>query len=225
MMKGTGTFSRFVRKSWWQEFLQTLKYSLYVITHPFDGFWDLSHEKRGSIAAANFIVFMVLLTRILSLRYTSFMFMYVYWRNVNVFQQCLSILLPLTIWCITNWGLTTLFDGKGKLRDVYMTTAYALTPFVLIQLPMILLSNVITINEGAFYSVLNMISLLWSGGLIICGMMMIHDYTLKKTLLFTLISVLGILIVIFLMLLFFTLVSDGVGYFVSLYREIIFRVY
>ena len=27
----------------------SLRYALYVMTHPFDGFWDLTHEKRGSI--------------------------------------------------------------------------------------------------------------------------------------------------------------------------------
>ena len=35
---------------------ESLRYALYVMTHPFDGFWDLTHEKRGSIAAANTIL-------------------------------------------------------------------------------------------------------------------------------------------------------------------------
>lgn len=40
----------------------TLRYALYVITHPLDGFWDLTHEKRGSVAAANVIIVMTFLT-------------------------------------------------------------------------------------------------------------------------------------------------------------------
>ena len=70
-----------------------------------------------------------------------------------------------------------------------------------------------------------MVSLIWSGGLIVCGMMQIHDYGLGKTLLFIVMTIAAMLVVIFLMLLFFTLVGDGVGYFVSLYKEIVFRLY
>ncbi|HQA98568.1 MAG TPA: YIP1 family protein, partial [Clostridia bacterium] len=196
-----------------------------VIVRPFDGFWDLTRERRGSMAAANFIVFMTLLTRILQLQYTSFLFVRVNWARINVFTQMLSILLPLLIWCVANWSLTTLFEGKGRMRDIYLGSAYSLTPYVLIQLPLILISNMVTVEEGAFYSVLSSISLIWCGLLLVVAMMMIHDYSLGKTLAFMVMSVFGMLVIIFVMMLFFSLVSDGIAYFVSLYKELSFRLY
>ena len=42
-----------INKQAWTRYWESLRYSLYVLTHPFDGFWDLTHEKRGSLAAAN----------------------------------------------------------------------------------------------------------------------------------------------------------------------------
>lgn len=209
----------------WARYGKSLKYATYCMFHPFDGFWDLTHEKRGSMAAANTIVIAVLVTRLLSLQFTSFLFNNVYWPEVNILQQCLSVLLPLVIFVLGNWGLTTLFDGKGTLKDVYMGTCYALAPFVILQLPMIVLSNVVTVDEAAFYSVLNMLSLVWSGGLIVCAMMQIHDYGLGKTLLFIVMSIFAMAVIIFLLLLFFTLVGDAVGYVTSLYDEIQFRLY
>ena len=209
----------------WARYGASLKYATYTMFHPFDGFWDLTHEKRGSMAAANTIVVALLLTRLLSLQFTSFLFNRVYWPEVNILQQCLSLLIPLALFVIGNWGLTTLFEGKGTLRDVYLGTCYALFPYVLLQLPLIVLSNWITIDEAAFYNVISMLSLVWAGGLIVCAMMMIHDYALLKTLLFIVMTVLAMLIIIFLMLLLFTLVGDGVGYFTTLYREITFRLY
>lgn len=209
----------------WARYGASLKYATYTMFHPFDGFWDLTHEKRGSMAAANTIVVALLLTRLLSLQFTSFLFNRVYWPEVNILQQCLSLLIPLALFVIGNWGLTTLFEGKGTLKDVYMATCYALFPYVLLQLPLIVLSNWITMDEAAFYTVINMLSLVWAGGLIVCGMMMIHDYALFKTLIFIIMTVLAMLIIIFLMLLLFTLVGDGVGYFTTLYREITFRLY
>lgn len=209
----------------WAKYLKSLKYATYCMFHPFDGFWDLTHEKRGSMAAAHTIVIAVLITRLLNLEHTSFLFLNVYWPEVNILQQCLSVLLPLVIFVLGNWGMTTLFEGKGTLPNVYMATCYALTPFVLIQLPMIVLSNWITMDEASFYTVLNMVSLVWSGGLIVCAMMQIHDYGLGKTLLFILISIFAMAVIVFLLLLFFTLVGDGIGYFTSIYKEITFRLY
>ncbi len=209
----------------WARYGSSLKYATYCMFHPFDGFWDLTHEKRGSMAAANTIVIAVLITRLLSLQFTSFLFNHVYWPEVNILQQCLSVLLPLVIFVLGNWGLTTLFEGKGTLANVYMGTCYALAPFVILQLPMIVLSNMVTVDEAAFYSVLNMLSLVWSGGLIVCAMMQIHDYGLGKTLLFIVMSIFAMAVIIFLLLLFFTLVGDAVGYVTSLYDEIQFRLY
>ena len=222
---GTSLVRRLASRTWWQRFFETLRYALHVIIHPFDGFWDLTRERRGSMAAANFIVFAATAIRILSLQYTSFLFMRVNWARINVFTEFLTILLPLLIWCVANWSLTTLFEGKGRMRDIYMGTAYAITPYVLIQLPLIFLSNVITVEEGAFHMVLSGVSLLWSGSLIVFAMMMIHDYTLGKTLAFILMSLFGMLVIIFVMLLFFFFFFDGIAYIVSLYKEISFRLY
>lgn len=217
-------FHKFIEKETYIRFFQTLKYSLYIIFHPADGMWDVIHAKRGSYAAANFIVLMTLFTHIWKLRFTSFLVMNVNWEKVNIIQEMASILLPLAIFCICNWACTTLFDGKGHLGDIYMGTAYALTPYVLIQIPMFIISNFVTVEEGAFYDVANVISLIWCVALIFMAMMMINQYSFGKTLLFTFITIFGMLVFIFIMLLFFSMISQGIAYFISLGREVIFRL-
>lgn len=203
----------------------TLRYSLYVITHPFDGFWDLTHENRGSIAAANIIILLALLTSIFKLQFTSFLFIKVIWEYVNIFELILGFLAPILVGCLANWGLTTLFDGKGNMKDIYMGIGYALTPYVLIQLPMTFISNLMTAQEGAFYYYLNTFSVIWCGLLVMCAVMMIHDFTLRKATLTLIATFVGMMLIIFVFLLFFSLVSDAVAYFVSLYKEIVFRFY
>lgn len=205
--------------------MTTLRYVLYVITHPLDGFWDLTHEKRGSVAAANIIIGLVLLTKVWKLQFTSFLFMKVQWEYINIFQEILTVLLPLIIGCIANWSLTTLFDGKGTFKDIYMAMGYALTPYVLIQLPMIFISNLLIAGEGAFYYYINTFATLWCVMLVISAMMMIHDFSIGKALVALGATLVGILVIVFLILLFFSLISDGVAYFVSLYKEIVFRFY
>ncbi len=214
----------FIKKDKFSQYIKSLKFALYCTTHPLDGFWDLTHEKRGSIAAANTILILTLLARILGLQYTSFLFNEVYWPEVNIFLYIASIVFPLALWCLGNWGLTTLFDGKGRLGQVYMATCYGMLPYPLIQFPLIILSNIVTVDEGAFYGVFSVIALVWAGLLIIAAMMQIHEYSLSKTILFTVASIFAMLVLVFILLLFFSMISQGISYFISLGREILFRM-
>ena len=70
------------KKETYSHYLATLKFSLYCITHPLDGFWDLSHEKRGSLAAANTILLLFLVCMIMKLPFTGFIFLLVYLEGV-----------------------------------------------------------------------------------------------------------------------------------------------
>jgi len=213
------------RGAWWQHYGQSLRYALHVITHPFDGFWDLIHEKRGSMAAAHTFLFLFLLTRVLKLMLTSFQFISAPVQHLNIFEEAASLLLPFLVLCLANWAMTTLFDGKGRFRDIYMGMCYALVPYILIQLPMILVSNMLTFEEGSLYSVMLTISVIWSVFLVFTGLMEIHDYGPGKTFIFLIVTVVGALVIIFLVLTFFSLLSDALGYFVSMYREIVYRLY
>jgi hypothetical protein len=211
-------------KAWWRHVGKTLRYSLYVSTHPLDGFWDLTHEKRGSIAAANIIAGVAVIVEVLRLTLTNFQFVTINMEYFNSIIVALRILLPIGLWTVANWSLTTLMDGKGRMFEIYMGVCYALTPYVLINIVMIVLSQFITFEEGAIYWVLAGFSVLWTGLLILSAMMMIHDYSLVKTVLSSLLTVVGMGVMVFVFVIFFSLVSDAVAYFMSLYKEILFRV-
>jgi len=202
----------------------SLRFSLYCMTHPLDGFWDLTHEHRGTMAAANTILILAVMARILKLRYTSFIFMTVYWEDLNIFLYIASVLFPLGLWVVGNWGLTTLFDGKGRLGQVYMATCYALVPYPLIQFPLMILSNGFTVDEAEFYAVFSAISLLYCAVLIVTAMGQIHEFSAGKNLLFTVATLFAMLVMVFILMLFFSMISQGIAYFITLGRELLFRM-
>lgn len=212
------------RKESWTRYCQSLRYSLHVITHPFDGFWDLIHEQRGTLAAAHTFLFLFLLVRVMKLILTSFQFINAPIQHINIFEEAASLLLPFLILCLANWAMTTLFDGKGRFKDIYMGMCYALVPYILIQLPMIFVSNMLTFEEGSLYSVMLSISVIWCVFLVFVGLMEIHDYGPGKTFIFIIVTIVGAAVIIFLILVFFSLLSDAFGFFVSLYREGSYRL-
>ncbi len=223
--KATASLKADNRKAWWSRYRESLRYSLYVITHPFDGFWDLIHEKKGTIAAANTFLFLFLLVRVLKLILTSFQFITAPIQHMNVFEEAASLLLPFLVLCLANWAMTTLFDGKGRFKDIYMAMCYALVPYSLIQFPMTIISNGLTYEEGSIFTIMLSVSVIWCVFLVFIGLMEVHDYGPGKTFIFLIVTVVGALVIIFLVLTFFSLLSDAIGYFVSLYREIVYRLY
>ncbi|MDR0876805.1 MAG: YIP1 family protein [Treponema sp.] len=201
----------------------TLKYAFYVIFHPLDGFWDLTHEKRGSIAAANVITAALILVEILRLTLTDFQFVKTHGEDLNIVVIAFRILLPMLLWTVVNWGLTTLLDGKGRLLDIYMATAYAFTPYILINAVMIAVSHVITLQEDAIYIFFTGLAMVWCVFLVLAAMMEIHDYSLTKAIGSTLLSIVGMGVMLFIFLIFFGLITDAVAFFIAIYKELIFR--
>jgi len=201
-----------------------LRYSFHIIFRPIDGFWDLKHEKRGSFKAAMIILLAALLTFVIVERYTGFLFNPVNLLYVNIFREIMTFLAVFVLFVVSNWCLTTLMDGKGTMADIATATAYALTPFILINLPLVAFSNVITLQESAFYFMFLTIGYIWTGGLIVLGTMVTHEYTMSKTIITLIFVALGMMIMVFLGLLFFSVIQRIVGLVYVLYKEITFRM-
>lgn len=204
---------------------KTLNYSRHVIFRPFDGFWDLTHEKRGSMGAAHVILILVVMTQVWTWTYSSFPFYFPQWEYFNLFMRVLPSVVLFLTWCLANWSLTTLMDGKGKLGQIYMATAYALTPYVLIKIPLIFSTYVLTLEEYTYYGVFSNLATIWCGILILVAMMQIHDFTISKAVFTSLITIVAMMVIIFLIIMFFSLITQSFGYFISIYKEATFRLY
>ncbi len=203
--------------------LDALRYALHVIFHPFDGFWDLKYEKRGTVGAANVLLLLTILAWVFMRQYTAFIFNKLQVQYVNIYSEASSILIPVLLWCTCNWALTTLMEGKGTFKDIYIATAYALTPLILIFVPVTLISHCLIEIEGSFIALAIWIALVWMAGLLFVGTMVTHEYSGVKTILTSISTIAGIAIVLFIMLLFTSLVSQVIGFVYKLYIEIAFR--
>lgn len=206
--------------------LKQLKYSFTLIFHPFDGFWDLKHEKRGSVAASLVIVALLCVQQIFKTQFTGFIYNPYYdGVSLNVFKECAIVLATFFLWCVANWSLTTLMDGEGTFGDIVMASGYAMTPFFLIGFPLIFLSNAMSEDFEAFYYLLFYISIGWSALLMLSSVLVIHQYSLAKTILTAVLIVVAMAIIIFLCLLFFNLISQMFGFVYGLYWEISLRYF
>ncbi len=204
-------------------FKEEILYTFHLIFHPFDGFWDLKHEKRGSVRGAFFWVAIAILTFFYQEIGTGYIF------NPRddystIFTQILGVLVPLILWCTANWCLTTLFEGEGSFKDVFVATSYALAPLPLLIIPSVLYSNIALESEGMVVTLLSTFAFIWCGMLIFFASQVTHDYTFSKNILTTIGTLLGMAVIMFIALLFSTLLSKVFGFIADLITEIAYRL-
>lgn len=206
--------------------LESLRYSLYLIFHPFKAFWDLKHEKRGNVYASHIILFLFVLFNVLSIQMSGDILSIqrnVNVNNINIFLQVTSILLPVLIWTIANWSVTTLMDGEGTIKDIYITTTFALTPFVLFSVPLIILANLLTRSELTLYTFLFTVSIIWSALLIVIGIMTLHQYTGTKTIAIIILTIVGMFVIIAIAMLFLSIIMRLSNFTMALVNELAMR--
>ena len=209
-----------------KNFGEQILYAFHVMFHPFDGFWDLKHEKRGGVLSATFWLLMVMLAFI----YQSFGTGYIVAGyqaasvTASAFSQALGIIVPLMLFVTANWCLTTLFDGEGSFKDVYVATCYAAAPLSFLTLFATIVSNFVTTSETGFVSLIMGVAWVWFGILLFLGIMTTHDYSIGKNILTAGGTVVGMALIMFLVILFSGLVMKITSFISNISTELSFRV-
>jgi tetratricopeptide (TPR) repeat protein len=199
-----------------------LKFSIKVIFHPFNGFWDLKREKIGTIQSATILLLALIGTNIIKNKYTGFI-INPSSSDIPIYKEILMIIFPVLLWCLANWCITTLVDGEGSFTDIYITTSYALTPLLIMNVPLVLLSNILTKQEAQVYNLITSITIVWVAFLIFIGIMTVHQFSLKKTVFTIVAAIIGMAIITFLAMLFFSLLKQLLQFFYLVYNEISLR--
>lgn len=202
---------------------QELLYCFHLIFHPFDGFWDLKHEKRGSVRAG---------ATIIGITIVAFYYQAIgqgYIMNPkgvysSIFAQFAAVLVPFFLFALANWCLTTLFDGEGSFKDIFIALSYSLAPLPVMVIISTIISNVVTSSELTIVNLLITVGYLWVGLLIFFGMMVTHDYSMSKNLLTTLGTIVGMAFIMFIAILFTTLLGKVVSFVTNIIDELSYRM-
>ncbi len=217
--KNKATSLKVGKKTYWEELI----FAFHLIFHPFDGFWDLKHEKRGSVRAASTILGLTILAFFYQSIGRGYMFAPKPTED-TIFTQILSIGMPVLLWVVSNWCLTTLFDGEGSIKDIYITTCYSLTPLPIFVTVSTILSNMLTLSEKTIVEMFIYVAVVWMVILLFFGTVVTHDYTIGKNIITTAATIVAAAVIIFIALLFATLVGKMGSLVTSLYNEIVNRL-
>lgn len=181
-----------------------ITYSRNMLRHPIDSYYDLKHGHRGSVLSATILIGLLFIVYMSDRLLNSFLFRELAPENAPIFTYILLFIGGVVLWVVGNYMISAINDGEGSLSNVYIMTAYALTPYLIIAPIKIILSYALSLNEGFIIQILSILGIAWSAVNLFVGVIEIHAYTFReavKNILLTLFFILIAVIVIAMMML------------------------
>lgn len=196
------------------------KYPFYCLLHPLTGYDDLKSERSGSFPLACLILLALFVVSVLSHQLTGFAFNANRTDELNIWVILCSTVGVFIAFVACNWAVTTIMDGEGAFTEIWVFSAYALLPLVLFNGALIVLSNVLTLDEATFYYAIQWIGYGWTAICMFIAIREVHQYTLLKTVATLAYTFAGLVIVVVIVAIVYSVFGQLIGFISTIWSEI-----
>ncbi|MBR3594288.1 MAG: YIP1 family protein [Clostridia bacterium] len=193
------------------------------ILHPFQIFNKIRYEGEGSIMLACIILVFFYVGTFIKSVYGGFMYHIFDKTTFNSFIVLLGSVGLVILWVVCNWGMSTLFEGKGKAKHIFIVTCYSLIPYTAYLFIYTLLSNFVVPDEALILTVIYYVCFGLTAIMFCIGIMTVHEFGFGKFVGITAISVVAMLVVVFIIFMVSILVQQFGSFFVTVYNEVKYR--
>ena len=196
-----------------------------VLKHPIDTFYDIRRENKGHMITA-FALYVV--------EYALFMAYFLgsgFALIGNSAQDASVVFLscifwaPVALFVVSNFLVCEVGEGKARFRDVFISTAYILAPFVVLMPFVILISHMITGNELALLE-LGIVAILgWTVVNLLIATKEIHMFELREAIGHLLITVFLMAVIVLALSMIYMLCEEMADMIISVAKEVYYRVF
>ena len=204
--------------------LTTREWVKHAVTHPCEGFEDMRWKKSGSLKVAFLIVFLLFLATIADGRLYGFQFGVTYDKTFNIIPYIVKSIVLFAAWVVGNWSICTLLDGEGTMKNICIYSAYALVPYIAQIFITTILSHFLIQDEVVFIQAIRIIGTGWSVILLFSAIKSVHQYSFGKTVFAVVLTIAAMLIMLFLLVLFMSLIQQVYIFISTIYTEISYRI-
>ena len=204
--------------------LSEIGYAFKCARHPIDRYYDIKVNKHGSPLAALIIYVVFFGVYMWYQTGKGFIYQYTDVEDMDMGAVIVGFFAILILFIICNYLVTSITDGDGTLKQVFMIPAYGLMPVMFSMVITIGASYVLTYNEAFILTVIMMVGTVWSIATIFEGLATVHDYEFGRTvvsLIITAVFMLIAAIVVLVVLIMWDQLSD---FLVTVGKEVIRNV-
>ena len=217
-------FRRIKAKLFKVKLIEDVCYVGHFIKHPLDGFYEVRFHHKMSMASATILYVWFFVLTLLSNYFTGFVFNTKDTQAVTIIDCLVESIIPIMLFVIANYLISSITDGSGKFRDVYVGTICSLAPVLLFMPLVIILSNFIVETESFLYTMPKLILWAWSFGLMYFMVKDVEELQFGENNKNIFLTILTMLLFVAFAFLVYILGKQLVTFVLNLIREVIARV-
>ncbi len=161
---------------------------------------------RVKIGAPLLVLIAVFVVRIIFIFTVHYPFQDVNPDEANLVLEFIKLMLPVLTWIIAVYLLSAQMDGESTLKENFICVGYSMIPYILANVIAMCLSHVMGWGEKGIFAVLVNGVTIWYIYLFFRAVQRLNDYTIKRTIGVSLISVFAMVLIWFVALFGYSLV-------------------
>lgn len=203
---------------------EKLQYWGHSLLHPFDGYFEIRFRNQGSFLLATLLLIVYAILRCLSYQYTGFPMNFNNIEEMDALSIIISTISVVILAAVSNWTITTLFNGKGKLKDIYIVICYSMTVLIIGDAIVTFASNFVTTEEIMILTSVQMVCYVYFVFLLIAGLGTIHEYSFGGNIASMVMTIVAAAVILFIGVLLFTMVERMFSFVTSVTEELMRRL-
>ncbi|MCQ2448804.1 MAG: YIP1 family protein [Clostridia bacterium] len=200
-----------------------VRFAFDTVLHPFDAFYRMKYKGAGSFVTALVLMVLYYVSMVVSDMYAGFSFSIFDPSDYNSLLTLVRTVGLILGWTFVNWGVCILAQGKGRMKEIFMVTCYAVIPEILGCVLKLIFTNVLVPEEAAIMTVILVCCHILTAVVLCVGIMAIHEYDFFRFLWTTILTVLGLLLVVFIIFMVFILTQELTTFVSSIVKEALYK--
>ena len=194
---------------------------LLSLAHPMRDMMAFVNNTKGSALIAPFVAGLWLFEKVFTYQMKGFIFNTNDPAKMDIRLLFIGSVGLFVLFILSNWLICTMFSLSGKLTQIATVTSLAILPFIIANIFNSILSNFLTEEEGMFLTIISVLAIAWGVIIMFVGLSKIHEANIFLTLILVIATLLGMFVIVFLILVFFSLWQQFIDFCTAVFKEII----
>ncbi len=222
-------FTKYAKKGYWSYLNnkdkkmgigQGIMYSFYTLLHPIDTLEGIRYNRTRINMAVPFILMVAAyIVRMAYLYIVHFPLASIELEDVNPLFEAVKLWIVPISWIPASFMATSISGGESKISEITFTSALSLVPFIVINVPLMFLSNILSKSQRSWYGVFSALAYVGLVLILLMAMKILNNYTLKKAIGMMFVSGFMMLVIWLVVLLCYVLTGRVVQFVIEIMNE------
>lgn len=197
-----------------------IMYNFYAIFHPVDSLEGIRYNRSRINMVTPFLMLLIAyIVRMAYLYIVHFPLASIELKDVNpVFEAVKLWIVPLT-WIPATFAATSISGGESKIPEITFTSAMSLAPFILINVPLMFLSNIWSKSQASWYGAFSTLAYILMFLILFQALRILNNYTFGKTIGMMFVSAVMMVVIWLVALLCYILAGRMIQFVISIIEE------